>query len=62
MFSYDNQLKGNKNMKVIIMNGKKNTWYEKKVGKVYKVQEIRNKSYVTKDGAIRKEDAEIIER
>ncbi|SJZ95790.1 hypothetical protein [Clostridium tetani] len=49
-------------MKVIIMNGKKNTWYEKKVGKVYKVQEIRNKSYVTKDGAIRKEDAEIIER
>lgn len=62
MFSYDNQLKGNKNMKVIIMNGKKNTWYEKKVGKVYKVQEIRNKSYVTKDGAIRKEDAEVIER
>lgn len=49
-------------MKVIIMNGKKNTWYEKKIGKVYKVQEIRDKAYITKDGAIRKEDAEVIER
>lgn len=28
----------------------------------FKVKEIRDKSYVTKDGAIRKEDAEIIER
>lgn len=57
---YSNKKEG-KSMK-IIMNGKRDTWYEKKIGKVYKVQEIRNKSYVTKDGAIRKEDAEIIER
>lgn len=49
-------------MKIIIMNGNRDTWYEKKIGKVYKVQEIRDKSYVTKDGAIRKEDAQIIER
>lgn len=62
MFSYDNQVRKDGYMKVIIMNGKKNTWYEKKIGKVYKVQEIRDKAYITKDGAIRKEDAEIIER
>ncbi|WP_164968181.1 hypothetical protein [Clostridium tetani] len=49
-------------MKIIIMNGKKNTWYEKKVGKVYKVQQIRDKAYVTKDGVIKKQDAEVIER
>ncbi|WP_128993145.1 hypothetical protein [Clostridium tetani] len=61
MFSYDNQLKGNKNMKIIIMNGKKNTWYEKKIGKVYKIQEVKD-VYVTKDGPVSKKDAEIIER
>lgn len=49
-------------MKIIIMNGNRDTWYAKKAGKVYKVQEIRDKSYVTKDGAVRKEDAEIIEK
>ncbi|WP_189910958.1 hypothetical protein [Clostridium cochlearium] len=48
-------------MKIIIMNGKKNIWYEKKVGKVYRAREVKD-VYVTKDGAIRKEDAEIIER
>lgn len=62
MFSYDNQVRKDDCMKIIIMNGKKNTWYEKKVGKVYKVQEIRDKAYITKDGVIRKEDAEVIER
>lgn len=49
-------------MKIIIMNGKKNTWYEKKVGKVYKVQAVREKVYVTKGGAISKQDVEVIER
>jgi len=49
-------------MKIIIMNGNRDTWYAKKIGKVYKVQEIRDKTYATKDGAIRKEDAGIIER
>lgn len=46
-------------MKIIIMNGKKNIWYEKKVGKVYRAREVKD-VYVTKDGAIRKEDAEYI--
>ncbi|BDR82532.1 hypothetical protein [Clostridium tetani] len=49
-------------MKIIIMNGNKDKWYSSKVGKVYKVQEIRDKSYVTKDGVIRKEDTEVIEK
>ncbi|WP_164968928.1 hypothetical protein [Clostridium tetani] len=49
-------------MKIIIMNGNKDKWYSGKVGKVYKVQQIRDKAYATKDGVIRKEDAEIIER
>ncbi|WP_164968346.1 hypothetical protein [Clostridium tetani] len=49
-------------MKIIIMNGNRGTWYSGKVGKVYKVQEIRDKAYITKDGAISKKDAEIIER
>ncbi|WP_193353683.1 hypothetical protein [Clostridium tetani] len=48
-------------MKIIIMNGKKNTWYEKKIGKVYKIQEVKD-VYVTKDGPVSKKDAEIIER
>lgn len=49
-------------MKIIIMNGKKNTWYEKKVGKVYKVQAVKEKAYATKDGPVSKQDAEVIER
>lgn len=49
-------------MKIIIMNGNKDTWYSSKVGKVYKVQQIRNTTYLTKLGVVRKRDAEIIER
>ena len=48
-------------MKIIIMNGNRDTWYAKKAGKVYKVQATKGRAYVTKDGVIRKEDAEIIE-
>lgn len=62
MFSYDNQVRKDDCMKIIIMNGNRGTWYSGKVGKVYKVQEIRDKAYITKDGLINKEDAEIIEK
>lgn len=48
-------------MKIIIMNGNKDKWYSGKVGKVYKVQEVKD-VYVTKDGPVSKKDAEIIER
>lgn len=49
-------------MKIIIMNGNKDKWYSGKVGKVYKVQEVKGRTYVTKGGAVTKEDAEIIDR
>lgn len=48
-------------MKIIIMNGNKDKWYSGKVGKVYRAQEVKD-VYVTKDGVVKKQDAEVIER
>ncbi|MDS1004961.1 hypothetical protein P9J83_15865 [Clostridium sporogenes] len=50
-------------MKVIIMKCcNKDFWYKDKIGKTYKVEELSwpGKDYITKDGIIRKEDAEEI--
>ncbi len=50
-------------MKVIIMKGSsKDLWYKGKIGKTYKVEKLSYpaKDYITKDGIIRKEDAEKI--
>ncbi|WP_196760163.1 hypothetical protein [Clostridium sporogenes] len=50
-------------MKVIIMKCcNKDSWYNNRVGKTYKVEKLSypTKDYITKDGIIRKEDAEEI--
>lgn len=47
-------------MKVIIMNSDKNSWYSKKIGKTYDVKEIKKDGFLTKDGLIKKSDAQII--
>ncbi len=50
-------------MKVIIMKcSNKELWYKCKIGKTYKVEKLSYpaKDYITKDGIIRKEDAEEI--
>ncbi|MBY6900219.1 hypothetical protein [Clostridium botulinum] len=50
-------------MKIIIMKCyNKKFWYNNKIGKTYKVEKLSYpaKDYITKDGIIRKEDAEEI--
>ncbi|MET7041057.1 hypothetical protein WBZ18_03540 [Clostridium botulinum] len=50
-------------MKVIIMKcSNKDFWYKNKIGKTYKVEKLTYpaKDYISKDGIIRKEDAEEI--
>lgn len=48
-------------MKIIIMNGSKSSWYKDKIGKVYKVQAVKEDGYITKDGLVLKLHAEVIE-
>lgn len=47
-------------MKIIIMSSNKNSWYSKKLGKTYDVKEIKKDSFLTKEGLVRKSDAQII--
>ncbi|MBA4509157.1 hypothetical protein H1057_14070 [Clostridium sporogenes] len=50
-------------MRVIIMKcSNKDLWYKCKIGKTYKIEKLSypSKDYITKDGIIRKEDAEEI--
>lgn len=42
-------------MKIIIMNGEKDIWDEKKIGKAYKVLGAKD-VYTIKDGVLKKED------
>lgn len=49
-------------MKILIMAYNNSSWYKSKIGKVYKVQAIKNGNYITKDGLILKKDAEVIEK
>lgn len=48
-------------MKIIIMNGRKDTWYSTKIGKVYKVYSVKETIYMTQEGPVKKKDAEVIE-
>ncbi|WMJ81958.1 hypothetical protein RBU49_06835 [Clostridium sp. MB40-C1] len=48
-------------MKILIMScSNKNLWYSNKIGKTYEVKKQLNSSYLTKDGGVSKEDAEVI--
>ncbi|MCD3223799.1 hypothetical protein [Clostridium botulinum] len=47
-------------MKIIIMRSDRNSWYSKKLGKTYDVKDIKKDSFLTKDGLIKKSDAQII--
>lgn len=49
-------------MKILIMSYNNSSWYKNKLGKVYKVQAVKENSYVTKDGLISKKDVEVIEK
>lgn len=59
----EKHFKRSESMKIIIMKCcNKKFWYNNKIGKAYKVEELSwpGKDYITKDGIIRKEDAEEI--
>lgn len=50
-------------MKILIMQcSNDKSWYRDKVAKTYLVTGVNKTSYITKDGPIRKEDAEVIEK
>lgn len=55
-------MKEDDSIKIIIMSCSNGSWYKEKIGKVYKVQAIKGNTYITKDGAVLKKNAEVIEQ
>ncbi|MCY6958849.1 hypothetical protein [Clostridium brassicae] len=48
-------------MKIIVMKAEKDSWYSKKIGKVFSVIEKNDSFFITKHGFIKIEDTQIIE-